>query len=218
MKTEEAKLKVAQILIKKKAVTVKELNESTQVPNLQLYSILSNLVKSGAVKLDELDGKKSYSLIDAGKLGGEQSETPDAKAGKKQTGKVLEVEPVVEKIDSKTKKKSSRDLTIYHFNGTEYNKGRLALAIITQYAKDKKPSFKTALQMFPDEIVKPYGVIRSVKEAKEASKIRPRFFLGEDNEVKLRDGNICVSNQFTKERIDQIIVIAKTLGYKIKEK
>jgi hypothetical protein len=216
MKTEEAKLKVAQILIKKKAVTVKELNESTQVPNLQLYSILSNLVKSGAVKLDELDGKKSYSLIDAGKLGGEQSETPDTKAGKKQTVKAVEVEPVVEKIDAKTKKKSSRDLTTYHFNGTEYNKTRLAHALVSQFAKDKRPGFKGLLEVFPDEIVKPYGMIRKIEEAKEISKARLRFLIKPEEEIKIRDCSIAVSNQWTPDRIEILLGIAKKLGYKIK--
>ena len=128
-----------------------------------------------------------------------------------------------EKKDEKTekvtkpKKKAGRDMTTYQFNGNTYNKGRLAHAVITQYAKEKKPSLKTALELFKDEIVPPYGLIKEIKEARKLSKPYQRFFIKPEEEIKLRDCSIGVSNQWTPDRIEALITIArKQLGYKIK--
>jgi hypothetical protein len=49
------------------------------------------------------------------------------------------------------------------------------------------------------------------------SKERQRFFIKPEEEIKLRDAVIAVSNQFTTERIDKVIAIAKKeLKYSIK--
>jgi hypothetical protein len=49
------------------------------------------------------------------------------------------------------------------------------------------------------------------------SKERQRFFIKPEEEMKIRDCSIAVSNQWTVERIQQVISIArKQLGYKIK--
>jgi hypothetical protein len=52
--------------------------------------------------------------------------------------------------------------------------------------------------------------------AMEVSKDRARFFLKDHELIELPDGPICVSNQFTKDRIEKLIRIAQEdLGYKI---
>lgn len=212
MKTEEAKEKIAEMLKEKTPITPQEINQLSKntLPFVQIYTILGGFVKSGAVKLDEADGKKSYTLLDESKL----IETVDEKPIKQPE----KTEPVKEEKLTKNKfNQGGRDLTKYKFNGSEYNKGRLALAIIAQYAKEKKPSLKMALELFPDEIIPPYGLIKPIADAKKMSKERQRFFIKPEEEIKLRDTVIAVSNQFTTERIEKVISIAKKeLKYTIK--
>jgi hypothetical protein len=59
-------------------------------------------------------------------------------------------------------------------------------------------------------------MIKPIKEAKEMSKERQRFFIKPEEEIKLRDCSIAVSNQWTPDRMEKLLVIAKKLGYKIK--
>lgn len=110
-----------------------------------------------------------------------------------------------------------RNRKTYTFNGVpNLNKGRLALAIVTAYAKEKKPTLKQALELWPDAIVPPYGLIKPIADAKKMSEKYQRFFIKPEEEVKLKDTTVAVSNQMTPERIDKIIAIARKLGYKIK--
>ncbi len=113
--------------------------------------------------------------------------------------------------------KGGRDVSKYKFNGVEYGKSRLALAIISFYVKKNKPTFKQLCDVFPVKLVPPYGLISKKKEALEVSKDRARFFIKEHEQIKLPDGLICVSNQLTKDRIDKLIKLAQeSLGYEIK--
>ncbi|MFT6501513.1 MAG: hypothetical protein ACJASQ_001625 [Crocinitomicaceae bacterium] len=112
--------------------------------------------------------------------------------------------------------KGGRDVSKYKFNGVEYGKSRLAHAIISFYVKKNKPTFKQLCDVFPAKLVPPYGLISKRKEALEVSKDRARFFIKEHEQIKLPDAIVCVSNQFTKDRIDKLISVATELGYKIK--
>lgn len=112
--------------------------------------------------------------------------------------------------------KGGRDVSKYKFNGVEYGKSRLAHAIILFYVKKNKPTFKQLCDVFPIKLVLPYGLISKKKEALEVSKDRARFFIKEHEQIELPDGLICVSNQFTKDRIDKLINIVKeNLSYKV---
>lgn len=213
MKQEEAKKTIIAAL-EKGTVTAHELNYSSKgtLPFVQIYGILSTFVKNSSVQMNESEGKKSYTLIDAEKL----SDTAPIVV-KTTKVKIEKDSDEVEEPKEKTKKKIGRDLTTYKFNGNEYNKGRLAHAIVSQAATDKHFGLKGALEIFPDEIIKPYGMIKSIKDAKEMSKERQRFFIKPEEEIKLKDCTIAVSNQWTSERIEKLIAISKKqLGYKIK--
>lgn len=206
MKTEDAKTKINEMLAEKTTITAQEINYATKgkLPFVQIYSIMAGMIKAGSVKLNESEGKKSYSLI---------GEIKPVVAEKSQEAS----ESGNEKKTAAKNNQGSRDLTKYKFNGREYNKGRLAHAIIAQAAKDKRLSLKGALELFPDEIIPPYGLIKTISEAKKMSKERQRFFIKPEDEIKLRDAVIAVSNQFTSERIDKVIAIArKELKYTIK--
>jgi hypothetical protein len=213
MKTEEAKEIIIKSLKEQTTVKAHEINYQSKgkIAFVQIYGIMSKLIKNGSVQMNDTDNKKSYTLIDADKLNLEPVDTPKVK-----TEKVKVKEPIEKEIKEKPKQKTGRDLTTYKFNGNEYNKTRLAHAIVSQYVKDKRTGLKGLLEIFPDEIVKPYGMIRKIEEAKEISKDRLRFLIKPDEEIKVRDCVIACSNQWTPDRIEILLDIAKKLGYKIK--
>jgi hypothetical protein len=220
MKTEQVREVIIATLKEKTSVTAHEINAASKgsIPFVQIYSVMNALIKDGAVQMNESEGKKHYTLIDAEKL---KDGIDFAPVTKTEQTKATPVKEEKEKKDEKTvtkpKKKADRDLTTYQFNGNSYNKGRLAHAVIAQYAKEKKPSLKTALELFKDEIVPPYGLIKEIKEARKLSKPYQRFFIKPAEEIKLRDCSIGVSNQWTPDRIEALITIArKQLNYKIK--
>jgi hypothetical protein len=214
MKTEEAKEIIIKSLKEQTTVKAHEINYQSKgkIAFVQIYGIMSKLIKNGSVQQNtETDGKKSYTLVDAEKLELEPVDTPKVKMEKVKAEK-----PIEKETKEKPKQKIGRDLTTYKFNGIDYNKTRLAHALVAQYVKDKRPGLKGLLEIFPDEIVKPYGMIRKIEEAKEISKDRLRFLVKPDEEIKVRDCVIACSNQWTPDRIEILLGIAKKLGYKIK--
>lgn len=126
---------------------------------------------------------------------------------------------IVDGLDEGTKvnvDKGGRDVTKYKFNGVEYGKSRLAHAIISFYVEKNEPTYKELCNVFPVKLVLPYGLVKPLAEAIEVSKGRARFFIKEHEQIKLPDAVVCVSNQFTKERVDKMIKIAQdSLGYRI---
>jgi Fe2+ or Zn2+ uptake regulation protein len=225
MKTEQVREVIIQTLKETTTVTAHQINAASKgsITFLQIYTVMNALIKDGAVQMTESEGKKHYTLVDAEKLKDNAEPAPITKTEQpKEAPEKEEKEKKEEKADktekvTKPKKKAGRDMTTYQFNGNTYNKGRLAHAVIAQYAKEKKPSLKTALELFKDEIVPPYGLIKEIKEARKLSKPYQRFFIKPEEEIKLRDCSIGVSNQWTPDRIEALITIArKQLGYKIK--
>lgn len=212
MKTEKARELIIESLKQQPIVTAQEINYASKgtLPFVQIYVVMASLIKNGSVRLNESDGKKSYSLIDENKLN--DVVVPVAKTIPE---KITKVEDDVK--EDKSTKIIGRDLSTYKFNGMTYNKGRLAHALVAFYAIEKRPTLKALLELCPDILVPPYGMIKTIKEAKEISRERPRFFIKPEEEIKLRDAVIAVSNQWTKERIEKLISIArKELSYKIK--
>ncbi len=188
-------------------ITAQEINYKSKgkIPIIQINGIAKKLIDEKLIKLEQSD-KTKYFLIG-------EKEIPDTS---KKTDKENEDdnEPT---IKPKVTESGRRDLSTYKFNGTEYKKGRLALAIVTHYAKEKRPTYKAAQEMFGDEIVPAYGFLRKVAEAKKASKERQRFFIKPEEVIKLRDCEICVSNQIGSGNIGKILAIArKELKYNIR--
>lgn len=117
--------------------------------------------------------------------------------------KYVPIEHTSVKVD-----KSGRDVSTYEFDGERLRKGRLALRIIQCFVRENKAGLKEIQQLFPNEIVRPYGFVQPLKEAKKISDKRDRFFIKEQDQIATPDGPVCVSNQITKERVENIIRIA----------
>ncbi|MCU0421648.1 MAG: hypothetical protein MUC81_02465 [Bacteroidia bacterium] len=111
----------------------------------------------------------------------------------------------------------TRHSSTYKFDGLQFKKGPLAVAVIKRYVEDHAPTFEQLKEIFPDDMVKYYGVFTIHSEAKKASLKYPRYFLKEDQIITLADKTkIAVTNQWTLANFEPFVKIARKLGYKIK--
>lgn len=181
---------ILKVLDKKGKVTPAEIQYELKedVVMIQIHRALKKLTTDKIVEVEEVENNKFFFL--------------------KQENKA--------KSTSVNVDKGGRDVTKYKFNGQEYGKSRLALAIISTYVKKNKPNYKQLCEVFPMDLTPPYGFIKPKEEAIEISKHRARFFIKEHEVLELSDGHVCVSNQFTKDRVERLIGIAQEdLGYEI---
>lgn len=216
MKKEEAKAKMLKVITEKGKISPEEINKLTKIAFIQIYGIAKELEADGQIILEQIDDLKTYSLAEAEPKKEKKSAKEKDESGEKEPT-ISEDLNLEEPKEEKVVKTGGRDMTKYKFNGNEYNKGRLAHAIISAYAKEKKPTLKQALVLFPNELVRPYGLIAEIGEARKMSKQHQRFFIKPEEEIKLKDSVVACSNQMTPDRIGAILNIArKELGYKIK--
>ena len=117
-------------------------------------------------------------------------------------------------------RESSKDFTRYLFNGTAYNKRKLVLAVIKDWAaKHSSNSLSQLLVAFPQE-TRRGGMFVPTSEAKEIYQRQgiARHFLGEDEIIQFSDSTqYAISNQWGKGNIEKFIIQVKKLGYEIEE-
>lgn len=117
-------------------------------------------------------------------------------------------------------RKSSKDYTRYLFNGSEYNKRKLVLAVIKDWvSKHSLNSLSELLLSFPQEI-RSGGMFVPVSEARAIYERQgiDRHFLGEEEVIQFSDSTrYAISNQWGKGNIAKFITQAKKLGYEIEE-
>jgi hypothetical protein len=119
----------------------------------------------------------------------------------------------VPKAAKPQKEKGDRDRTGYNFEGEVYGKGPLVLAIIRKHVNaNPKITFELLKKAFPDELLKGYGIFQSYERAMEISIKTKRFFLNDNQLVRLRDKNIAVCNQFSSDNILPFLAHARKLG------
>ncbi len=112
--------------------------------------------------------------------------------------------------------KSDKDMTKFHFNGKEYGKGRLVLAVLKDYTK-KHPdiNYSDLKSKFPDKLQGTH-VFSELELANEVNaKGNVRFFAKPDEVIKLSDETIAISSQWGKGNINKFIEAARKLGIKI---
>jgi hypothetical protein len=126
-------------------------------------------------------------------------------------------EPVkTEKVASTVKK--GRDTTKYIFEKSDpLPKGQCVLAVLKAYIRDHKPLLKDLKAAFDDSIVQRYGITQNVSDAKALSGDRDRYFLKEEQILTTKDGKkIACTTQWTSERFEAFVKLAKKQGYTIK--
>jgi hypothetical protein len=131
-------------------------------------------------------------------------------------GRVRASKPAAKKLPKPARPKGDRDRQNFKFRGAEYGKGKLVHAIIKFHVeKNPKITVQQLKAVFPDHLLKGYGLIRPLAEALEISKQHKRFFLKEEHLIKCSGGVVAVCNQFSCENIKPFFEHAKKLGYEI---
>jgi hypothetical protein len=226
MKLEDAKRSVVDYLIEVKTSDPQTICYQKNVPLVIIYQTIKQLEACGAVKVELNDKKRIVSMIDQDKasLIYQQTTGPDNK---------VKVFPLVKKVNQekvnpplskpekpKTPEKAPRDLRKFTFGQEKgLNKGRLVLALLRKYSKDNPGKLDQLIAAWPENEIKGfgYGLIRSAEEAKGiniASK-RTRFFVQEEDLIKVEDGYCAITNQMTSEILSRILTIATKFGYTV---
>ena len=116
---------------------------------------------------------------------------------------------------------NSRDTSKYVFNGNEYNKGRLVLAVMQEYVSQHTEITYSELQnKFPTSLQgSSYGVFSSIEKANEIIERSPtgraRHFVKPDELIELSSVTIAVCSQWGIDNIRRFIDQAKSLGFEI---
>ncbi len=129
-----------------------------------------------------------------------------------------EPEKSLRKVHTSKASMLDRDNTKYNFQGRTYGKGRLVLAIITEYVKQNPDiAFDELSEIFPAGLQGAKGVFHTFAEANEVfrSTGHKRNFIKDGATIQLSDVEIAVSNQWGKGNIDNFISAADSLGFEI---
>ena len=110
---------------------------------------------------------------------------------------------------------SNRDKTKYMFEGKVYAKNRLVLAIVKKFVEDNNPTCDQLFSVFDKSLQGSLGVVEVYENAIKISDASKRFFLKEDDIIKLKDARVAVCTQWGIFNIVKFIKQAQSLGYNI---
>ena len=136
---------------------------------------------------------------------------------------VLKQEPLeipVEDEQLATSKGKSRNNDKYKIAGDTqlYGKGRVVQAAVRKYVADHpKVTYKQLKEVFPDLLLARFGVFQDENGANNlASAGRQRYFMGENDGIKLGDKRVVYAcSQLTAKNLVPIIEACKKAGIKI---
>lgn len=222
------------------------ISEATGIKGLPLFNLLKSMLKDGQLVSTGEGTETTYSIAEPqseevvtdGQPTVEQAATPDAgkeetPAGGEQTDKEEQPASPDENNESAETKgneqqvvkatpaatTSTRDNSKYKFNGEEYGKGPLVRAVIAKYIADHPDTtYKQLKEVFPDTLMKRFGVFASETEAKKLSGNKPRYFLKPEQLIKIKGQKepLAVCNQWTAGLMVNFLNVCKGLSYKIK--
>ena len=103
----------------------------------------------------------------------------------------------------------------FKFNGQSYGKGRLVLAIVTDFVKHHpSTTYKRLVEAFPDDLHS-FGIVKPIPAAKKINKPHNRFFMKDT--LQLKDKAVAVCSDFGINNIGKFLDRAGELGYKIRQ-
>ncbi len=199
------------------------ITEGTKLNGLNLFNSLKKLVKDGQVSTSGVGQDATYSLDETYSEDSAAETIPAVKgkskpkAAAKKKAAPVKKQQTVEEADAS--KPDRRDNSKYKFNGEQYGKGPLVRILVAQYVQDNPGvTYKQLKEVFPDTLMKRFGVFANESEAKKLSGNKPRYFLKAEQMVKIKGQKepIAICNQWTTALIEPFIKVAKELGYKIK--
>lgn len=110
---------------------------------------------------------------------------------------------------------SNRDKTKYMFSGRVYAKNRLVLAIIKKYVQEHNPTYDELCAVFDKSLQGSLGVVDLYENVIKISDAGKRFFIKEQDIIKLSDAKVAVCTQWGIFNIVKFITQAQALGYDI---
>jgi hypothetical protein len=172
---------------------------ATTLSGLFLFNLLKKLQSENQINSEGEGTEMTFSIV-----GSESS------GELKESDRTEEEAPIIKPI-------KGRDNSKYKFNNEEYGKGPLVRAVVAKYVEDNPSVTHDDLKkIFPDELLKRFGIFQDEKTAKEIGGRGERYFFKPERTIKLVDRTVVVCNQFTFENIQPFLKVAKNLGYKIK--
>ena len=117
----------------------------------------------------------------------------------------------------KSARSQSRDFTKFIFNGKEYNKRKLVLAVIQKWVEENKPkSLSNLTEYFPQELG-PRGLFSPIDPPMHPDQVK-RYFLDKDELIKFGDGSRrAISNQWGGKGHEKFVKTARDLGFEIEK-
>jgi len=206
---------------------------ATEIRGLQLFNILKKLLSDGEITSicegnDTVysTGIKEESVADEKqdvieeKVGEfsitkEETEAPSSTENEtevEEESKTVETETKIE--EQVTKKTSGRNNDKFTFEGETYGKGALVRAVLKKYVSENAGiTYKQLKEVFPDTLLKRFGIFEEMAEARELSGKYERYCFKEEEVIKLKDKKVVVCTQFTSENILPFLKAAHDLGY-----
>ena len=199
MKLETAVKKVEEFLRNNAGSAKSAITKATKIGGLELTNVLKRMRKDGTLVEEGLGAELKLSFKEV-----EASST--------------ETEEVVTPVEDEVKTSKGRNNQKFKFNGNEYGKGPLVREVVREYvAGHPKVTLKQLKEIFPDELLKRFGIFQEESVAKELSGARDRYFFKDEQLIKLGDKKvIAVCNQLTSDNIQPFLKTARALGFKIK--
>ena len=208
----------------KAAITI-----ATSLAGLHLFNVLKKLHADGLVEQHEGE-EKTYSLFKRETEESAESRNSASMTGEpKDTSVRIDNEPPfqqdkTEDVNNETQsvqkpiaKSTGRDSSKLTFNGQEYGKGPLVRAVLAQYVADHPDTdYKKLKEVFPDDLLKRFGIFQDEETAAVIAKKGNRYFTKPEQVIKLKDKSVVVCNQFTLTNIQPFLKVAKQLGYEVK--
>jgi hypothetical protein len=192
--------KVAEFIAANPGANKAAIVEGTGVKGIILHNIIKKMVNAEEFTEEGIGKEATYTAI-----------VP--------TVKQLQVETSTDAEEQEQLPASKgRNTQKYKFNGQEYGKGRLILAVIRQWVVDHNPTLKQALEVFGGvDLLKRFAPCAEIEVARDRSGSRDRYLFSDPDQIVLKDKKILVvSNQWTSENIQPILKKFKSLGYRIK--
>jgi hypothetical protein len=196
------------------------IGEATGLKGLLLFNGLKKLLTGGEITSQGEGDDLTYTLAEQT----DQVVTETVKdklevAEETSTAATTEVvaAPQVTPPAENAKVETTRDNSTYKFNGVELNKGKLVHAVVSKYVEDNVGiTFKKLKEVFPDTLLKRFGVFQDEETARTISGKYDRYFFKPEHVIKLKDKNVMICNQWTLENIQPFLQKAHELGFKIK--
>ncbi|MBF0604535.1 MAG: hypothetical protein HQL07_12695 [Nitrospirae bacterium] len=133
------------------------------------------------------------------------------------SGRNLYLHPSASKARTQPARRShsNKDYTKYWFNGNQYGKGRLVLAVVRAWAVNNMPGSQEELnRIFPNDLHSA-GLFAPVSVAREERNIggKKRHFLEPEELITLLDATqLAVTLEWGRDNIDRFLIHAEKLG------